>query len=148
MTRGFTLIETLIYLALLGVLTTGAIAALYSVQDAVAGGQTAAGVEDEGGFVLAKIRWAIASADALSVSDTGEMLTVRRSDAPTKLVFFLQGGTVYITEEDGADLPLTSARVTASGLSFAPLGGAGSAIGADISFFIDGAPFESREFLP
>ena len=53
--RGFTLIETLVYLALYALMFSGALAAVYTVIESSARDATSAVIEEEGEYLLAKI---------------------------------------------------------------------------------------------
>ena len=61
--RGFTLIETIVYVALFGVLMAGILPAVYSVLQGGAQINRRATVQDEENFVFRKIGWALSSID-------------------------------------------------------------------------------------
>jgi len=81
--RGFTLIETLVYLALFGILFSGVIVCAYSVLESSARNQTKAMAQAEGDFLVAKINWTIKNAkEVISPVDAvpNQTLTVRKFD--------------------------------------------------------------------
>ena len=78
---GFTLIETIVYLALYTIITLGALVAVYGLFESDAHNETAAYVEEEGDFLIGKIDWVLS--DTVSVQspvDTGGLLSVTHSD--------------------------------------------------------------------
>jgi prepilin-type N-terminal cleavage/methylation domain-containing protein len=58
--KGFTLIETIIYLALFAIFLGGAVATAYNMFEASGRNQTKNIVQEEGNFLIAKIEWALA----------------------------------------------------------------------------------------
>ena len=80
-TRGFTLIEVLIYLALYALMFSGALSAVYGVIGSSARDVTASTIEEEGDFVLAKFDVATREADAMPYSPgTSTSISFGRSD--------------------------------------------------------------------
>ena len=78
LTRGFTLIETLVYLALYTIIIGGTLAAAYGMVESAARNETMAMVEEEGNFLIGKIDWILA--DTVSVQSpeaTGGQLSPR-----------------------------------------------------------------------
>lgn len=127
--KGFTLIETLVYLALLGVLMTGAVTALYSIEDSVDAERSAVTVENEGDFVLQKFAWYVQNGG----NDTS--------------AFVLSSGHIYLN--DGGPALLTSDNVAATDLSVSVVKSAtGSSIGMTMAFTLDGTSFHSTEYYP
>ncbi len=78
---GFTLIETLVYLALYAVIILGMLTAAYSLLEFNAHNETAAMVAEEGDYLLAKINTAISGAASIrSPADSGTTLSVIDTD--------------------------------------------------------------------
>lgn len=77
---GFTLIELIVYLALFGILFGGAIAGTYSLIEASGRNQSRIMLQQEGEFLLAKISWAISSANNAQVPNGEQLLIVRSLD--------------------------------------------------------------------
>src|SRR3989344_5005047 len=108
--KGFTLIETLIYIALFGVILTGVITAAYPLITGADRLSQRVTAESEAAFVLHKIAWTLSSASDVSV--VGDVLTVTR--LPSGTVTFQQGITTLNSIEisdGGAFIPLTASRV-------------------------------------
>lgn len=79
--NGFTLIETLVYLALFAILFGGAAAACYAVIETGGRNLTKAMVQEEGNFMLAKINWALSGVqtiDAPNANFSGSLLSVNK----------------------------------------------------------------------
>jgi len=64
--KGFTLLEILIYLGLFAMLLGGAVIASYSIFESSGRNQTKSILEEEGDFILAKIRWALSGAQTVN----------------------------------------------------------------------------------
>lgn len=105
--RGFTLIETLVYLALFSLLMGGIASAAYLLSASSSRLTTNAMLLQEEQFILAKIERAIASANTVSTpaaGATGNTLTLPGA------VFTLSGGDAFL---DGARLNNTNVTVDA-----------------------------------
>lgn len=72
---GFTVIEVAIYLALLGLLFTGAIVGAYSVMETANKNQTQSMLQKEGNFLSAKINNVIANSQNADISADQQTLT-------------------------------------------------------------------------
>jgi prepilin-type N-terminal cleavage/methylation domain-containing protein len=71
---GFTLIETVVYLALFGIMFSGAITAAYGILESGGRNNTRAMLQEEGEFMLAKINWAVSNASFAEVSADGNLI--------------------------------------------------------------------------
>lgn len=79
--RGFTLIETLVYLALYSIIILGALAASYSIFESSARNETITLVEEEGNYLIAKIDLALAHAASIELpSANGNTLLLKSFD--------------------------------------------------------------------
>lgn len=56
MTRGLSLIETLVYLGLLSLLLTGCLVSAYALEETAARNQTMARIEQDGTFMVSRLR--------------------------------------------------------------------------------------------
>ncbi len=104
--NGFTLIETLLYIALFAIILTGVIMSAYPLitgSESLSAHVTAQG---EAGFVLRKFSWAFSDVVSVTVSG-GNTLTVTQPS-----------GSLVFTEDTGAielnGVPLTASRVAFS----------------------------------
>jgi type II secretory pathway pseudopilin PulG len=78
----FTLVETLVYIALFGILVGGFVVSAYNLFESNDRNQTKAMLQQEKEFVIGKINWALGSAKTVTVS-TPDSLTVTNYDNST-----------------------------------------------------------------
>lgn len=133
--RGFTLIETIIYIALLGFLMTGVLLSVYGIVESGSITQKKTATQDEGNFVIRKIEWALGSAKSVSLS--GSSLLVGRTD----------GNVVFDISADG-DITmngnrLTSDAVEVNNLDFQLL----TPAGVEATVTLDDVVFTTRRYL-
>ena len=79
--RGFTLIETVIYLALFGMLMGGAVVAAFNLFESAERQITRAALQNEGSFLMGKIQWAVSGAQAVNLpagGTSGSQLSVNK----------------------------------------------------------------------
>lgn len=111
MRRGFTLIETLVYLALFAIVLFGIVATTYAYFETVGRNQTKAMLQEEGQFMLGKIAYAMSGAKTISI--VGSVLTITKYN-----------GTSVVIQRSGTDLTyagaiLNNTNTSVIGLSFA-----------------------------
>lgn len=122
--RGFTLIETIIYTALLAFVIGGALSATYNIIEGSGRLDGNAVRQEEGNFVLRKINWALSSASGFSITSSSELFVTRYDG--TTVNFKLVGAEVDMKETGGAFLPLTTDNVTVTDLLFQNIPAIGS----------------------
>jgi type II secretory pathway pseudopilin PulG len=146
--RGFTLIEALIYIALLGLIMTGAVATSYQLAESEASLASDHRVQEEGNFVINKLQWALSGAQTVSAPTAwGSALSLTRYDGISVDVR-LTGGAVEIRENGGSYAVLTTSNVTVSDLSFHYLPASGNTpAGVEASTTIDGVSFYLKRYL-
>ena len=121
---GFTLIETLIYLALFGILVAGIGAATYAIVESAGRDQTRVTSQEEAGFLLGKLNWALSGASSITV--TASSLTVNKfSFASNPLVFDLSANKLRLKEGAGTATDLNSDAVKVINLAFTDIPAAG-----------------------
>lgn len=110
--RGFTLIETLIYSALVTGLVTVAILATYQMIDARQRGKNLAELADSHRLLEQKIYWALQSVSALNSPGVGATTTSLSVDkigyGNNPVVLDLDGGAARIKLGIGAAVPITN----------------------------------------
>jgi type II secretory pathway pseudopilin PulG len=79
--KGFTIIETLVYLGLYAIIMGGAITAVYTIFSSSAHNQTQAMIQEEGSYLLGKIDWVLSNAHTVEEPvSTGSVLSIIRFD--------------------------------------------------------------------
>jgi prepilin-type N-terminal cleavage/methylation domain-containing protein len=106
--RGFTLLETLIYIALFGVLMTGALVTVYELLQSFEYNRTDISIQEEGMFIQRKIHWALQGATAITLSNPTTLVISRpdlNSESPLTIRFF--DGKVYFKRAGSDEVVLT-----------------------------------------
>ncbi len=128
--KGFTLIETLVYLALFALIIGGLAASAYMLFETSDRNQTKAMLQEEENFIMAKILRAFDNAASASVSGGGSTLTVTRHDF-TSGVIDLSGTNVRLDGE-----VLNNSNVMVDDLSFVHSGGGAAPESVEISLTV------------
>jgi len=116
--RGFTVIETLVYLALYAIIIGGSLAAVTSIIASSARNETTAMVEEEGDYLTAKVDAALSGAVSVqSPVTTGSLLSITRSDGST-VSFSINGTNMQIQEGAENAEVLNNSNVSVEDLSF------------------------------
>lgn len=105
--RGFTLIETLIYLALYAIIMTGAIVSAYAILSSSARNQTKALVQEEGSFLVGKIDWVLSGTQAINQPNDGVSSTVDQGSTLSITKFDASLGNPIVITLDGTNLTIT-----------------------------------------
>ena len=106
--RGFTLLETLIYIALFGVLMTGTLVTVYELLLSFEHNSRAIAIQEEGIFLQRKINWALVGATTVSIPNASTLI-ITRPDLFTQspLTVRVNGGKAYLKREDSNETVLT-----------------------------------------
>jgi prepilin-type N-terminal cleavage/methylation domain-containing protein len=153
--KGFTLIETIVYMALLGLIMTGA---LLSAFDLIASTQSSAGkttAQEEGAFVGRKLEWALADMSATPVaggSGCAQTLSIAKTGYGKNPVEFRRNtlnNTIEIREGGSvAYTALTTNNVSATCLTFTSIPAAGNApSGVTAATTLDGFEFVNTQYV-
>lgn len=147
---GFTLIETIIYLALFGILIGGAVVASANLFESSGRAGTIAMLQEEGDFIDAKIDWVLYGAQAVTAPASGVdctspcTLTAVKWDASSgnPFVMALTGSDLTLARSGGtpAILNNTNTLVTAFSVNHIAASGDGSnPEGVVVSFTLSAA---------
>ena len=113
--KGFTLIETLIYIALFGVILTGVITAAYPLITGAEKLSQRVVAESESTFVLHKIGWALSSAPISNIDDVSMPEKLRIIQVGGGVLSIQQGintpNSIEISDGPAVFTPLTASRV-------------------------------------
>jgi len=120
--KGFTLVEVMLYIALISALVLMMSSFLYMVLGARSKSQAILEVESQGKFVMSQITQTIRNSDSITIplaGSSGQILSLT-SQVPTRnpTVFNSTGTDIQIKEGTDPIIPLTSSQVSISGLSF------------------------------
>jgi len=129
--KGFTLIETLIYLGLYAIIMTGALTAIYTIFESSARNQVKAMVQEEGTFILGKIDWALTGAKTIGsppTGSTGSTLSITKFDstAGNPIVISLSGANAMISRSGNPGAVLNNSNVSVTNLTFTHTSASGS----------------------
>ncbi len=144
--RGTTLIEAVIYIALLSILMGGTVGAVYQILLSSSSVQAHDTVQEEGNFAIRKVEWALTGASAITVVSPTEF-SVSKYDGTTA-DNKLSGGGLVMQEGSGSFLPLTTPNVSVSSVQFVsiPASGSGPA-GMSVTLSISGQTFTTTRYL-
>ena len=120
--RAFTLIETIIYIALFSILMTGTLLALYGMFGSTTSFKVATDTEAEGLFMTRKLAWVLGDLAAITTPTNGgcnSNLSITKGDG-TKIDMRLTDDAIELRRGGSAGVytPLTSDAVTVSRLCF------------------------------
>jgi prepilin-type N-terminal cleavage/methylation domain-containing protein len=132
--KGFTLIETIVYMALLGLIMTGAVITAFDLIQSTQGSAGKTTVQEEGTFVVRKFEWALADMSAApTVGGSGctQTLSLTKTGFGSNPVEFRRNtinNSIEMREGGaGAYSAITTNNVTASCLKFTSIAANGSA---------------------
>ena len=139
--RGFTLLEFLLYFALLGIVMSVVIGFSLDVLRTRAKGRAVVEVEQNVRFGMMRMLRTVRQAAQLNVgastfdSDNGVLSLAQAAAAADPTVFDLSGGVLRIKEGSASATPLTSSDVTVTKLRFAKdnLGGNNNAVTVELT---------------
>jgi type II secretory pathway component PulJ len=115
---GFTLIETLVYLALYSIIALGMLSAVYSLIESSFRNETVAMVEEEGDYLTAKIDATLSDATSIqSPTASGDTLSVVESDGSNVTVKSNASG-ILLQEGSAPFQTLNNSNVSIVGLTF------------------------------
>lgn len=103
--KGFTLAETLIYIAIFALIMSGAIISIYSIIGSNARNQAKAMTQEEGSFLIGKIDWALGGVKSIN-SPSGNTLSVTKYDStvPDPIEIKIENGKMTIKKGSSGDL--------------------------------------------
>ncbi len=147
---GFTLMETMVYIALFSILMSGAVVGIYNLLEGGNRNVTASLIQEEGTFLNRKISWAMIGSTAVSVSPGGSILTVTRPDlgAQSPLTLSSAGTAMTIERGTGLAIQLNSDRFPTHNVLFTYVAGVnGRPPSVSVSFLVQDKPFTFKNYL-
>jgi prepilin-type N-terminal cleavage/methylation domain-containing protein len=149
--KGFTLIEVIIYIALFSLLMGSAFVTAYQLIDGSGKLSTKNTVQEEGNFVMRKLNWTLTGISNITMPSktnlTSTTLAITKYDGNVMNVR-LAGDVIEIRENGGAYLPITTANVKVSDISFEfiPAIGSGTA-GIKATITINDSVFTITKYM-
>lgn len=118
--RGFTLIETLIYIALYTLIIGGVVVSVYSIIESSNRNQAKAMLHEEGLFILGKLESSLANADNALTPDPATLSITDNSLSSSKnpTVFSVASGNLSVTRGNSPSEILNNSNVTVTNSSF------------------------------
>lgn len=126
--RGFTLIETIVYLALFSILMGGAVVAAFNIFEGAGRQATRTMLEEEGNFLIAKINWAVSGAQSvnepgsygskLSVNKVTSLNSAGQPVVTAVTISLPEPGDVLIENGTSGPYALNNANVSVARLGF------------------------------
>jgi len=120
--RGFTLIESLIYLALFPLIIYGALAGIYALTASSQINQTRAEVETEGHFLLAKSTYDVTHSQRVSSplqNATSSTLALISDDGSA--IIYENDASVLTRTQNGLSIPLSDSPFVLTSLTFSSI---------------------------
>ena len=99
---GFTLIETIIYIAIFSFIMVSALVSIYAILESNSRNQTKAMVAEEGGFLISKIEWLLhGSAHTVLNTNATEMIISTQNQATLKIRTNPANNVMQVDEGNG-----------------------------------------------
>jgi hypothetical protein len=133
--KGFTLIETLIYISLFGLLLGGAVVSTYQMLDGGERMRQSVAVQQEGDFLLRKLNWEVGQADSARIENGALILQ------PGTIVFSELDGRMAVSRGGEDALPVTAAALVLAGTHFEVTSPGSVPARVSAAFDIDGTHF-------
>ncbi len=150
--RGFTLIETLVYLGLFAIVIGGLLVSAFYLIDSGTKNEKEISIQEEGTFLSRKLNWAVAS--ACNAVDTGSGLKLTwksglpSSENPLTVALDSSDGSLTLQRGAGAALPLSTSEFKVSNLAFSiDKSKSDRPTYVGITFEVEGTPFRLDTYL-
>lgn len=150
--KGFTLIETVIYIALLSILMSGTLVAVYQILQSSSATSAHDAIGMEGNFVLRKVAWMMGGAESITAPTlahpSGSTLSIVTYDSATVSIKVNSASKVIEMSEGGAYEPVTTSAVTDPAATFKRIQNAGGVAGIEATVTLSGKTFYFKKYLP
>ena len=114
--KGFTLIESIIYLALFSIIIGGSLVAVYQIIKSTDASVNHIILQNEANFIFRKINWALSTANQVNSINTYSLDIIK--DNEEVLTLWQSQGNIYIKRGAEDSLILNSSSVAVNLLSF------------------------------
>lgn len=147
--RGFTLLETIIYIAMVGLLIGGGVAAGLYIIDTSEKNRTDVNIQTEGLFLIGKIDWAITGATAVTepaAGATDNVLEVTKTGMGVVRIS-VSSEQAELSVNGAPAVALTNDRVHVQSLQFTHAIETGKPPRIDAAVTIDGNVFSLKKYM-
>jgi hypothetical protein len=147
MMRGFTLIESIIYMALLAFIMTSVLTTVYLLMQGGASLEAKTATQDEGNFVMRKLDWVFGNMQDISAQPAYSNSLVFGQYGGSTVNVRLNAGKIEMYESNSLNpyTALTTDNVKVTYLGFVKF--AGPPGGIEASTTINGITFTTRKYL-
>jgi hypothetical protein len=150
--KGFTLIEVLIYSALIAMIISGSLIAVYQIIESGNNIQNKIITEQEANFLLSKIRWALAGATAIispAIGLASSTLSINKANySENPIIFDLNSNNLRIKQGSGNPAILNNQNIAINNLVFEHLAAGGSGPeGLKINITVNNKSFTATIYL-
>ena len=115
---GFTLIETIIYIALFSLIMSGAVVGMYTLFESTAHNNSEAQLEEEGNYLSQKIDWYLSQVKTIQSPPTsGGVLSIIQNDGST-VTIDTRSGNLRIQINSDDPVVLNNSNVSVRNLAF------------------------------
>ncbi len=152
-TKGFTLVEVLLYIALFSMLMSGVVLASFQLLSSAHLSDKSVRVQQEGDFVLRKLDWVLNGVSVQVVPNkvspySSTLQVVSATNASFVVTFAPQPHSITLSQNGAPPVPLTTPNVIVSALQFHYLKAIGAKPeGIEASTTINGADFYIKKYL-
>ncbi|MEK7114455.1 MAG: prepilin-type N-terminal cleavage/methylation domain-containing protein [Patescibacteria group bacterium] len=150
--KGFTLIEVLIYSALIAMIISGSLIAVYQIIEGSDSIQNKIIMEQEANFLISKIRWALTGATTIispTIGASSSTLSINKANySENPIVFDLNLNNLRIKQGSGNPAILNNQNIAINNLIFEHLTASGSGPeGLKISLTVNNKLFTTIIYL-
>ena len=115
---GLTLIETLIYIVLFGILISGSVTSAWQIAEAGKRNKDAFALEEEENFIVRKINWELQGAKTIVVTHSPkEKITIEKTGSQN-VEIEATGGTITVSKGDGIPKELSGSMFKIADVHF------------------------------
>jgi Tfp pilus assembly protein PilE len=148
--QGFTLLETIIYVALFSMLMTGVLVTVYELIESGTHNRMAVAIQEEGTFVNRKLSWALSGATVVTTPDAQTLVITHPSGIgyPHEIKITESAEQMQLSREGAAPQPLTTSEFKIENTNFSvepPSTGLPTKI--SVRYEIEGMPFVFNTYL-
>ncbi|OGZ68622.1 MAG: hypothetical protein A3D35_01200 [Candidatus Staskawiczbacteria bacterium RIFCSPHIGHO2_02_FULL_34_9] len=138
--KGFTLIETLIYIFLFAIIIGGGMIATYNIIESTNASYNHVVLQEEANFIFSKVSWALTGADSVDPIIDPKTLKIKKTipgnPTPTNFTFTLPDNENHLTikRNSGPSINSNSDSVLVSNVSFERISGVGKPDAVKMNF--------------